>query len=252
MLQQAAMLNVQPALKHIRLRWQNWVARGLTRCSPDFVPVIGDRHKLEAAVSLKVLQKLTKLIDGKRSLRDIAVVANKDVLAVACSLVPYLRRQLIALVKCGDLPRPLAKPPAPPVAIAPPPPKPAYQPLVACIDDDPQVMALLEGIIVEKGYRFLDISDPVQALPQLLQHKPDLIILDLVMPVANGYEVCAQVRRIAQFHETPILILTSNDGIVDRVRAKVVGATDFLSKPIDVDKVMGLLQQHCDRQTNTT
>jgi two-component system, chemotaxis family, response regulator PixG len=84
----------------------------------------------------------------------------------------------------------------------------------------------------------------VKALVQLLEHKPDLIFLDLVMPIANGYEICAQIRRVSAFKETPVIILTSNDGIVDRVRAKMVGSSGFLAKPIEQDRVLSVLQKY--------
>ena len=78
----------------------------------------------------------------------------------------------------------------------------------------------------------------------LLEQKPDLIFLDLVMPIANGYEICSQIRRISAFKDTPIIILTSNDGIVDRVRARMVGATDFLAKPIEREKVLRVAHRY--------
>ncbi len=255
MLPQQAMVEIRPTLEQVRGQWQQWVEAGLTRCHPELVPVISDRQALQAAVVPKVFSNLTNLIDGQRSLRDVAAIANRDVLTITRSLIPYLRQQWLALVKRGDLPRPVAKPvppPPAPVAFAPrpaenlaPPALICEPPLVACIDDDPQVTSLLEGIAAEAGYRFLDITDPIQALPLLLQHKPQLIVLDLVMPIANGYEICAQIRRTEQLRATPIAILTSNDGLVDRARAKLVGATDFLSKPVNVDKVLALLQAHC-------
>jgi len=101
-------------------------------------------------------------------------------------------------------------------------------------------------IIVEReGYQFVGIRDSLRAVPILLSQKPALIFLDLIMPVANGYEVCAQIRRVSALKKTPVVILTGNDGVVDRIRANMVGATDFLSKPIDDTKVIKLLQSYC-------
>ncbi|NES25026.1 MAG: response regulator, partial [Symploca sp. SIO3E6] len=78
----------------------------------------------------------------------------------------------------------------------------------------------------------------------LLEHKPELIFLDLVMPIANGYEICAQIRRVSAFQEIPVIIITSSDGIVDRVRAKVVGSSGFLTKPIEQEKVLHILHRY--------
>jgi chemotaxis family two-component system response regulator PixG len=107
----------------------------------------------------------------------------------------------------------------------------------------------MSQILTQAGYRCINVQDPVKALPILLEHKPGLIFLDLVMPVANGYEICGQIRRVSVFKDTPVIILTSNDGIVDRVRAKMVGSSGFLAKPIERSKVLAILQRYLPTPT---
>ncbi|NJM97435.1 MAG: response regulator [Phormidesmis sp. RL_2_1] len=97
---------------------------------------------------------------------------------------------------------------------------------------------IMEKILHNDGFRFQNIQEATHALPLLIEQKPHLIFLDLVMPIANGYEICAQVRRVSLFRDIPIVIVTSNDTFADRVRAKMVGATGFMSKPIERDKVL--------------
>ncbi len=121
-------------------------------------------------------------------------------------------------------------------------------PLIVCIDDSPQVGYILEQVLVPLGYQVLSIQDPIQALSILMRRKPDFIFLDLIMPVINGYELCGQIRRVSSLKETPIAILTGNDGVVDRVRAKMVGANDFLGKPVVPEKVLAVLQKHVQYQ----
>jgi chemotaxis family two-component system response regulator PixG len=108
---------------------------------------------------------------------------------------------------------------------------------------------MMSRILTQAGYRFINIQDPVKALPILLEHKPALIFLDLIMPITNGYEICGQIRRTSVFKDTPVIILTSNDGIVDRVRAKMVGSSGFLAKPIESEKVLKVLQRHLAART---
>ncbi|TVQ57032.1 MAG: response regulator, partial [Spirulina sp. DLM2.Bin59] len=92
------------------------------------------------------------------------------------------------------------------------------------------------------GYRVLTITNPIEALPLLLKHKPDAVLLDLVMPIVNGYEICTQIRRVSEFKTLPVLMLTGNDGVVDRVRAKMVGASGFLTKTTSGAKLKAALQ----------
>jgi len=117
-------------------------------------------------------------------------------------------------------------------------------PLIACIDDSPLMCQTLEKILTTANYQFIGINDPLRAIAILLARKPELIFLDLVMPNANGYEICGQLRRLSIFKHTPIVILTGNDGIVDRVRAKMVGSTDFLGKPVNPDQVLSTILKY--------
>jgi two-component system, chemotaxis family, response regulator PixG len=102
----------------------------------------------------------------------------------------------------------------------------------------------MNHILSQANYRFINIQDPIQALPILLELKPSLVFLDLVMPNTNGYEVCTQIRRTSTFRNIPIVIVTSNNGIIDRVRAKLVGSSGFLAKPITSEKVLRVLQRY--------
>lgn len=112
---------------------------------------------------------------------------------------------------------------------------------VAYVDDNSADSRTMAEIVQGAGYNYVNISDPLQILPQLIEHSPQLIFLELALPVANGYELCAQIQRISSLKETPIIIVTNNDRIADRVRAKLVGASDFLSKPIKVKSVLKVL-----------
>ena len=117
-------------------------------------------------------------------------------------------------------------------------------PFVACVDDSPFVCERLEKIFRGAGYQFVSVLDSMKALPILIAKKPQLIFLDLVMPNASGYEICSRLRKVSTFRQTPIVILTGNDGVIDRVRAKVVGATDFLAKPVQSDLVLEVANKY--------
>jgi chemotaxis family two-component system response regulator PixG len=107
----------------------------------------------------------------------------------------------------------------------------------------------MEALLVAAGYQFVGVNDALRAFSILLTRKPDLVFLDLVMPNTNGYEICSKLRKLPSFQNTPIVILTGNDGIVDRVRAKLVGASDFLSKPVDAETVLGVIRKHLRQES---
>ncbi|MDZ7951245.1 response regulator [Nostoc sp. DedQUE09] len=118
------------------------------------------------------------------------------------------------------------------------------RPLVACVDDSPMICRSLEEILTHQGYRFVGIQESLTAVLNLIKSKPDFIFLDLLMPKVNGYEICSQIRKTPSLKNVPVVILTGKDGIVDRMRAKLVGATDFLGKPVEADKVLNMLHKY--------
>jgi twitching motility two-component system response regulator PilG len=75
------------------------------------------------------------------------------------------------------------------------------------------------------------INDPVKALMQIMRTKPDLILLDVGMPNLDGYELCSLLRRHPSFKQTPIIMVTGHTGFLDRAKAKLVGASGYLTKP---------------------
>ena len=251
-----ALVNAEQLLSEIQQTWNAWRALGLADHSPNLAPSLRNLEQLQQHTSEKVYKMLVSLVDGKRTLRDLAVLTKQDLLQISRVLVPLYRKGLVALNKTPDLAiapsarsilpssEPLPSGISIPRGVSPPPKPAADTPLIACIDDSPRECQVMERILLDAGYRFVGIQDSIQALPTLIEQKPSVIFLDLVMPVANGYEICAQIRRISQFKNVPIVILTSNDGIIDRVRAKMVGSSGFLAKPVDAEKVLAIVQKY--------
>ncbi|MTJ09750.1 MULTISPECIES: response regulator [unclassified Anabaena] len=227
------------SIKQMQDAWAIWSQAGLANISPNLAPVLRRPEQLQQLVNQSVYRNFVSLINGKFTLRELAVRMKQDVMPVARSLLPYILKGIIELVEVPDLPLTVTD-----VNSTSKQPRNQIPPLVACVDDSPQVCKILEEIMTGYGLRFIKIQDAVQALPIIIQEKPDLIFLDLIMPIASGYEICTQLRRISAFAETPVIILTGNDGLVDRVRAKVVGSTDFISKPIVADRVMNVVRKY--------
>jgi two-component system, chemotaxis family, response regulator PixG len=232
------LLPIETMLLRAEQMWQEWDKQKLGNISPNKTPAIVHPVQLYRQTTPIIYQNLVQAISGKQTLREIAVEINEDLLLLTRSLVRYLQTGIIESIDLPDLPIPTPGNRSSPAAQrkrthpASLPPKPTPAKLAICIDDNPQVCEIMRAIVTGAGYRFIAIQDAMQALPRLLETKPDLIFLDLIMPKINGYEICGQIRRISNFVDVPIVILTDRDGLLDRVRSKVVGATEFISKPI--------------------
>jgi twitching motility two-component system response regulator PilG len=123
--------------------------------------------------------------------------------------------------------------------------KPITQvPSIVCLDDDLAIGKTVEYTLQAKGYKVTALQNPVEALTLVFQLKPDLILCDLAMPELDGYEICGMLRKSTTFRQTPIIMLTGKDGFIDRVRARMVGATDYLTKPFGSSELLMLLEKY--------
>lgn len=247
---QLALADIREQLKDIQKVQQRWKSLGLRPEWADLAPKLTGADPDESAAmpsESSTFMSLSPLLNGKRTTWDVMVTMRQPPAIVGHILHHFVQQNMVEFQAVPDHP----KTALPPFAIAAKPKTaaatPPAAPLIACIDDSPQVCQLLEKILTEAGYRFVGIQDSVQAVPKLLEAKPDFIFLDLIMPIANGYEVCTQIRRVQAFRQIPVAILTGNDGVIDRVRAKVVGASDFLAKPINPHKILDLIAKYLDR-----
>ncbi|MEB3180479.1 MAG: response regulator [Nostocaceae cyanobacterium] len=230
-------------------RWEAWSQAGLIDYSPNLAPVIRQAMILRQQTSAAVYRNLISLADGNWTLRDLALKLKQKLVSLTQSIKPYIDQGLIELIEVEDFKESFQlvinnyqpSSGSTPTTVVSHQPK---SPLIACIDDSQSDSLKMNSIITEAGYRFIHIQDPVKALVILLENKPDLIFLDLVMPVANGYEICTKIRRASALQDIPVIILTNNDGIIDRVRAKMVGASGFLAKPIEKDLVLKTVKQY--------
>ncbi|MCP2728095.1 response regulator [Limnofasciculus baicalensis] len=239
------------AIADVEPLWQAWHNASLGNYSPNQAPTIKQPDQLKQNSSPEVYETLTKFLDGKQSLRDLAVQRKWDLVEIGRSLLPYLELGWVELINIPNLPIPVSPTPTIPGksgAIAPSAPGKqianSTKPLVACVDDSQWVTQMMERLITTAGYRFLAIDNSIRAIPILLGRKPDLIFLDLVMPNVNGYELCTQLRKLSCFRTTPIVILTGNDGATERIRSKLVGASDFLTKPLNAANLLKVLHKY--------
>jgi two-component system, chemotaxis family, response regulator PixG len=217
--------------------WQDWQQANIADRSVNLAPIILQPKQLQEKTSASAYQSLCKLLNGNRTLRDLAVQLKTSCLQVTCSLLPYIQSGIFGLVEVADLIEFL---PSNNLDLS----YYSDRPLIACVDDSYMISHMMEQIVSLAGYRYLGISHPLEAVQTLLTSKPDLIFLDVVMPQINGYDLCAQLREHREFEETPIIFLTSSSGLIDRLRARIVGSSDFVKKTIDADELLHKIVQY--------
>ncbi len=240
-------------------QWQLWQNLHLTSYSPNLVPIIKHPERLRQNLQNSITQYriLTRLVDGKRTLRSLALELGQPLPSLTLSFVQYVnsgmmrfvevektrtnkldRKDEYILASSGQI-EPLLTGNSLAAKFSQ-----DSRPLIMCIDDSSTICTQIKQITTRKGCRFLGIQDPINAIPSVLKIQPNLIFLDLVMPIVNGYELCAQIRRISKAKNIPIVILTGKDGLIDRVRAKIVGSSGFLAKPVNQDQVLAILRRY--------
>ena len=223
-------------------KWQQWMKAGLKNVFPDQYVVIARPPIIFSQAITAIQQLIAEYVDGTCTLRQIAVKSDQDLLTLAQSLMPLVEAGGLSLspTPCG---RRLGEEGRAERILALK-PQVSSAPLIAAIDDSPSVCRVLEEILRGAGYRTVCIQDPLTAPSTLFQTKPALILLDLLMPQINGYQLCSLLRQVSALKNTPIIFLSAKSGMLDRVRAKMVGANGYLTKPITAEKLLATIAQH--------
>jgi twitching motility two-component system response regulator PilG len=115
---------------------------------------------------------------------------------------------------------------------------------IVSVDDSPTFLKEISRFLEEENFSVVTVSDPVKAVMAIIRHRPDLILLDLNMEGIDGYELCRIIRNNSMFKQTPIVMVTGNKGLVDKVRARFVGASGYLTKPFTRADLLKMVFMH--------
>ncbi|MGB5439885.1 MAG: response regulator [Gammaproteobacteria bacterium] len=118
---------------------------------------------------------------------------------------------------------------------------------VLIVDDSKIVRHTAASLLEKEGYQVSTATDGFEALSMIADDKPDLILLDIMMPRLDGYQTCALIKNHSVFTHIPILMLSSKDGLFDRARGKVVGSDDFVTKPFSRDELLHAVEFYTGR-----
>lgn len=119
---------------------------------------------------------------------------------------------------------------------------------VMVIDDSKTIRRTAETLLKKEGFEVITATDGFEALSLIADHQPDLILLDIMMPRLDGYQTCALIKHHRVFMHTPVVMLSSKDGLFDRARGRVVGSDNYITKPFTREELLSVIGQHIVRE----
>lgn len=114
---------------------------------------------------------------------------------------------------------------------------------VMVIDDSRTIRKSAETMLGREGCEVLTADDGFEALSLIHKHRPDLIFVDIMMPRLDGYQTCAIIKNNEKFRATPVIMLTSKDGLFDKARGRIVGSDHYLTKPFTRDELLEAVRE---------
>jgi twitching motility two-component system response regulator PilG len=115
---------------------------------------------------------------------------------------------------------------------------------VMVIDDSKTIRRTAETLLKKAGCDVVTAVDGFEALAKIADNKPDIIFVDIMMPRLDGYQTCALIKHNQLFKKTPVVMLSSKDGLFDRARGRIVGSEQYLTKPFTKDELIGAIKSH--------
>ena len=115
---------------------------------------------------------------------------------------------------------------------------------IMVIDDSNTIRRSAEIFLAQVGCQVLLAEDGFDALAKITDHKPDVIFVDIMMPRLDGYQTCALIKKNQQLRSTPVIMLSSKDGLFDRARGRMVGSDEYLTKPFTKDSLLKAVATH--------
>ena len=112
---------------------------------------------------------------------------------------------------------------------------------ILVVDDSKTIRRTAETLLTKEGCQVYTAIDGFDALSKIADHQPDLIFVDIMMPRLDGYETCSLIKHNKMFRETPVVMLSSKDGLFDRARGRIVGSEQYLTKPFTRDELLGAI-----------
>jgi CheY-like chemotaxis protein len=222
-------LNWNQLMMTVNTRQQYWIKISSLIPGIAAVPLPPTPAMFAKIAETAIKQHSQKWFDGHRTIVDIATALDRDPLQVARSYAQWAQMGWMQCQKPVDISLESLTPPE--------------LPIVLSVDDSPIVQTRIKRALSDYCEVLL-ANDAMSALHLLARQPVDLLLLDVTMPGIDGIELCQTLRRMSKFTQLPIVMLTAKDKSYDRALAEMVGATEYLTKPIDDEKLIAIVNQY--------
>ncbi|QCO68304.1 MULTISPECIES: twitching motility response regulator PilG [Luteimonas] len=115
---------------------------------------------------------------------------------------------------------------------------------VMVIDDSKTIRRTAETLLKREGAEVVTAVDGFEALAKIADHKPQIIFVDIMMPRLDGYQTCALIKNNQVFRQTPVIMLSSKDGLFDKARGRIVGSEQYVTKPFTREELLDAIRKH--------
>ncbi len=222
-------LNWNQLMLAVNTRQQYWSKISTLIPSMGSIPLPPTSVMLGKMAEAAIAQHSQKWFDGNRTIVDIAIALDRDPLQVARSYAQWVQMGWMQCQRPINVPVDSSAPPE--------------LPIVLSVDDSPIVQTRIKRALSEHCEVLL-ANDAMSALHLLARQPVDLLLLDVTMPGIDGIELCQTLRRMSKFAQLPIVMLTAKDKSYDRALAEMVGATEYLTKPLDDEKLVAIVNRY--------
>ena len=114
---------------------------------------------------------------------------------------------------------------------------------VMVVDDSKTIRRTAETLLKKEGFEVITATDGFDALSKIADTKPAIIFVDIMMPRLDGYQTCALIKNNSEFKSTPVVMLSSKDGLFDKAKGRIVGSDQYLTKPFSRDELIGAIEK---------
>lgn len=217
-------LDIKSLIVPVKEDVRQWLRLRTEISSPFMRPVLKDRHKIDYCTGFddgqkKEIEQLEDYFKDSCSIYEICTYTNRSTLDLSMLLQPAIAVGAIKVLPFEKLEK-------------------QDRPLIACIDDSQAIQRIVKMTLQAGGFDVMSITEPAKAMSTFVRQKPDLILMDINMPEIDGYKLAYMLRQSSLLKDIPIMMLTGRDGVLDRVKAKMVGAVGYICKPFNPQELV--------------